>query len=90
MPAVRFVVTGLVQGVGYRAYARRVALGLGVRGYARNLPDGTVEVLAMGDPHALEALEASLRLGPSFGRVDGVAIAEAGSEMEAWNSFNIS
>ena len=50
----RALVSGTVQGVGYRAFARRAALELGIRGHARNLPDGRVEVLACGEAAALE------------------------------------
>lgn len=46
--AARFSVTGRVQGVAFRAYTRQKALQLGLTGYARNLPDGSVEVLAIG------------------------------------------
>ncbi len=72
MSACRFLVAGRVQGVGYRYYAARAAQALGVSGFARNLPDGSVEVLAEGDEAALGALEARLREGPSFARVENV------------------
>lgn len=70
MSAARFVVSGKVQGVFFRASAREQALKLGLRGYAKNLPDGRVEVLAAGDDAALDALTAWLREGPSRARVD--------------------
>jgi acylphosphatase len=69
----RYVVAGLVQGVGFRWYAARHARGLGLTGYARNLADGRVEVVATGsDAAALARLEALLRAGPAHARVDSV------------------
>ena len=82
MPAVRYVVQGRVQGVGYRYFVLRHAEELGLAGYARNMPDGTVEVLAEGDTNALDKLEERLREGPSFAHVSGVdrlAIEERGA-----------
>lgn len=73
-------VRGRVQGVFYRASAARQARALGVTGYARNLGDGRVEVLACGDPDAVEALIAWLWEGPPAARVDDVKIEEAPSE----------
>ena len=57
MPTVRFIVSGRVQGVFYRASTREQALALVLAGHARNLPDGRVEVLASGSADALDALE---------------------------------
>ena len=82
MPAYRFVVSGRVQGVGYRYFVLREAQALGVRGFARNQPDGSVEVVAEGGAEALADLEALLREGPAFAEVTGVvreAIAERGA-----------
>lgn len=70
--AARFLVSGRVQGVSFRAWTRAQALGLGLRGHARNLHDGRVEVLAAGEAAALEALAARLRHGPALARVDAV------------------
>jgi acylphosphatase len=72
MPAYRYSVRGRVQGVGYRYFAMREASALGVTGYARNLPDGSVEVLGEGSDESLMAFEARLREGPGFARVEGV------------------
>jgi acylphosphatase len=69
----RYVVAGLVQGVGFRWYAARHARGLGLAGYARNLADGRVEVVATGSElAALARLEELLRAGPAHARVDSV------------------
>lgn len=72
MPTARFLVSGKVQGVYFRASTREQALALGIDGQAINLPDGGVEVLASGTPHALAALERWLRHGPPAARVDAV------------------
>ena len=69
----RYVVAGLVQGVGFRWYVARHARGLGLAGYARNLADGRVEVVATGrDVATLARLEELLRAGPAHARVDSV------------------
>lgn len=69
----RFVVAGVVQGVGYRWFAARHARALGLSGFARNLADGRVEVVAAGeDATAIARLEELLRAGPAHARVDGV------------------
>ena len=72
MPAYRFVVQGRVQGVGYRYFVMREAASLGVSGFARNRPDGSVEVVAEGSDEVLGDLEARLRQGPAFAQVTGV------------------
>ena len=73
MSAARFLVGGKVQGVWFRAATRERALALGLRGFARNLADGRVEVVASGAPEALDALERWLHEGPPLARVSGVA-----------------
>lgn len=70
MAAARFLVSGKVQGVWFRASTREVAVQLGLRGYARNLADRRVEVLAIGDDDAVEALATWLLQGPPLARVD--------------------
>jgi acylphosphatase len=70
MSAARFIVSGKVQGVWFRASARDQALALGLRGSARNLASGAVDVLAAGDEAAIDALAAWLRQGPPLARVD--------------------
>ena len=69
----RYLVAGLVQGVGFRWYVARHARGLGLAGFARNLADGRVGVVATGgDAAALGRREALLRSGPAHARVDEV------------------
>ncbi|MEZ5564570.1 MAG: acylphosphatase [Gammaproteobacteria bacterium] len=67
--ARRFLISGRVQGVFFRASTARMAGELGLRGYARNLADGRVEVLAVGTPSAVSKLAAWLRGGPPLARV---------------------
>jgi acylphosphatase len=68
-PARRFVVSGRVQGVGFRYFVQHAASRDGLRGWVRNLPDGQVEAVAEGDAAALDRLEATLRRGPASARV---------------------
>ena len=75
--ARRFVVSGRVQGVGYRAFAQHAARGIGVTGWARNFADGNVEVHANGTESQLDDFEARLRQGPRWGEVRSVAVTEA-------------
>ncbi|HKE49397.1 MAG TPA: acylphosphatase [Rhodanobacteraceae bacterium] len=72
MATLRFVVSGRVQGVFFRASARNEAMRLGVEGSATNLDDGRVEVIAKGSDAALDALERWLRQGPPSARVEKV------------------
>jgi acylphosphatase len=82
VPAYRYVVSGRVQGVGYRYFVLRQADLLGVSGFARNRADGAVEVVAEGTEAVLADFEGRLREGPSFAEVTGLereVIAERGS-----------
>ncbi|MFI5180114.1 MAG: acylphosphatase [Thermoanaerobaculia bacterium] len=84
----RFLVAGRVQGVGYRAFAARVARALRLSGGARNLDDGRVEVVAEGPAHALDRLESALAEGPRLSRVDGVDVSPVG-EGDPAPSFDV-
>jgi acylphosphatase len=77
-----FLVTGKVQGVFFRQSARREAERLGIRGLARNLSDGSVEVWAKGSAAAVAALYEWLRRGPAQARVDAVRESPAGEAAE--------
>jgi acylphosphatase len=85
--ARRFVVSGRVQGVGFRAFAQRAAQLIGVTGWARNLDDGGVEVHANGTPRQLDDFEARLRQGPRWGDVRSVTAAEV--EVSDATAFHI-
>ncbi len=72
----RVVVEGFVQGVGYREFARRAALRLGVSGWVRNRSDGTVEALVCGSPADVEAVLAEMRRGPRAAAVTGLRLLD--------------
>jgi acylphosphatase len=80
--AVRFLVSGRVQGVFYRASTVKEASRLALDGYARNLADGRVEVLARGDRAHVDALERWLRKGPPLARVDAVQREDAAGDVD--------
>ncbi|HXG45196.1 MAG TPA: acylphosphatase [Gemmatimonadales bacterium] len=86
---VRFIVTGLVQGVGFRFFVARRAAALGITGHAANLPDGRVEVVASGSPEALASLERALWEGPARARVAGVEKSQISDEAIASKTFEI-
>jgi acylphosphatase len=71
--ASHFIVSGRVQGVGFRAYVADAARAEGLDGWVRNLPDGHVEVQVEGEAEALSRFEWRLRQGPPLARVDDVA-----------------
>ncbi len=73
----RVVVEGYVQGVGYRHFAYRTAVRLGLSGWVRNRSDGTVEALISGAPDKVEAMLAELRRGPLGSDVRTLRLAEA-------------
>lgn len=73
MTCVRFIVSGKVQGVFFRAATRDQAQRLDLSGHAKNLSDGSVEVVACGDDANIEALHRWLRTGPAAARVESVS-----------------
>ena len=73
---MRFLVSGYVQGVAFRATTQGAARRLGLCGFARNLPDGRVEVVACGDVASLKKLESWLWQGPRWARVGDVVAEE--------------
>ena len=70
------LISGKVQGVGFRNFTQMNAKQLGINGYAKNLPNGKVEVVAEGDKAQLDALVAFLKKGPRFARVDSLDVDE--------------
>ena len=73
----RYLVSGRVQGVGFRFFARDAAAREGVHGVVRNLADGAVEIEAHGDYEALIRFERAIRRGPTGARVDDVLVEPA-------------
>ena len=70
--ARKFVLSGRVQGVGFRFFTQRVAARHQVRGYVKNLDDGRVETLAQGSERSVEAFKHDITAGPQYSRVDDV------------------
>ena len=69
-----FLVSGGVQGVGYRMATQSKAQSLGLTGWVKNLNTGQVELVAQGDPSVLSELEVWLWLGPRYAKVDSVVV----------------
>lgn len=80
MPAVRLIVRGRVQGVGFRYAAVEQGRRLGLDGWARNLPDGSVEVVAAGEQAAVDQLVSWCRTGPPSARVASVDRSQGPAE----------
>jgi acylphosphatase len=70
--ARRFLISGEVQGVGYRYFAQRSSARHQVKGYVKNLPDGRVEVWAEGSPRAVNEFRMDLAAGPAYSHVTGI------------------
>jgi acylphosphatase len=86
--AKKYLITGFVQGVGYRYFAERWASQLGICGYVKNLWDGNVEVYAIGDAWALEELKCRLAEGPRSARVAAIDESDEPVDMR-YNRFII-
>jgi acylphosphatase len=84
-----FYVTGTVQGVGYRYFTQRVSVRIGITGYVKNLPDGRVEVYAVGSVSQLSALRRELERGPQGASVAEVFDEEVPVEEEYAYAFSI-
>lgn len=82
------IIQGLVHGVGYRFFAVEQAKNFNVRGYAKNLPNGNVEIVAEGDEGAIKGFIEQLRIGPSSAHVSAVDIEWTDSEF-GFTGFDI-
>lgn len=74
---VRLVITGLVQGVGYRYFAYQAARRCGVTGWVRNRRDGAVEAQVQGTRAQVDAVVSQLGVGPRWGHVDAIDMSDA-------------
>ena len=74
--ARRFLISGRVQGVGFRWFAQNAAIREGTVGWVTNLDDGRVEAFVEGDEESVTRVERALRAGPPGGRVDHVSVVE--------------
>jgi len=88
MKAGSYIVTGRVQGVGFRWFVLRRARSLDITGWVKNLPDGSVEVRAEGSEAALESLESLLEKGPAGSIVRGVQ-SQPASASGRYHDFDI-
>ncbi len=88
MKTLHILVSGIVQGVGFRYFAYKTALRLNIKGWVRNLPDGRVEIMAQGNESALREFVKQLRIGPRFATVKSVRVEEKLDEPE-YDQFDI-
>lgn len=79
------IITGRVQGVGFRQATHQKARQIGITGWVRNRKDGTVETMIQGDPPSIEAMIEWLRHGPMLAKVTHLEIEEADGEFEDFN-----
>lgn len=86
--ARRLVISGRVQGVGFRYFTQEAAAREGITGWVRNLPDGRVEAYVEGESDAVTRVERTIRQGPRGARVDAVE-ADTEEPSRAYRSFEI-
>ena len=89
MPAVKITVHGTVQGVGYRALVMGIAKQLGITGYAENMPDGSVEILAIGTKPMIEEFLKSINVDTKHGPQVHKIYSHAEEETDSCNTFEI-
>jgi acylphosphatase len=85
--AIHAIAEGRVQGVGYRWFVQKTATKLGINGYVRNLPDGTVELEAEGDTQNLDAFIAELKKGPPNAHVQNIKLHRKALQSNAERRF---
>jgi acylphosphatase len=85
----RYLISGLVQGVGYRRFVQQEGRRLGLRGWVRNHPNGTVVALAVGQVSQLEAFGVSLAIGHPHANVTKVETKEISDELDGPSNFTI-
>jgi acylphosphatase len=87
--AKRYFVSGMVQGVGYRFFAQRVARQMGFAGYVRNRRDGRVEVYAIAPADSHAAIRAELERGPAGAMISGIVVEDALLDGHFTHGFSI-
>ncbi len=88
MSRYEILVSGVVQGIGYRSFAVQKANKLDIKGYVKNLADGKVMVLAMGEQKNLNAFIESLKIGPAFASVKKLDLRKLNSDID-YEDFHI-
>jgi len=88
MIQLHIIVSGKVQGVGYRYFSQMKAVQYGVTGWAKNLADGSVEIAAVGSKDQLDSFIEELRIGNPFSKISDMKITES-EVIENFHSFTI-
>lgn len=89
MKAIKLIISGKVQGVGYRSWFAQYAVALGLKGYVLNLASGAVEALLLGDDGMVAELVNLAKVGPTHAVVTDVFIIELASEQQRFTDFQI-
>lgn len=82
------IISGRVQGVGFRAFVQHQAQELGIKGWVRNRPDGKVEIVINGDQRNLDDIISKIRKGPRWAQVDNVIVNDWNKE-ENFTAFHV-
>jgi acylphosphatase len=88
LTARRFLLSGRVQGVGFRWFVQELAAIEGVTGWVRNRPDGSVELVVQGDAESVQRIDGKVRRGPPGAKVDHVEVADE-PPLDSLQSFSI-
>lgn len=89
MKKIKAIVSGKVQGVGFRMYTRAQAKKLGIRGYVRNLKTGDVEIVAVGEPQQIDALINAVQLGSPSAVVNNLQLEIIDNNSQEFQDFEI-
>jgi len=87
--ALHIIVQGRVQGVGYRWFAREAANRLNINGFVRNLPNGDVEVVAVGEEENIDQFVLELKRGPAFAYVTNMKMQPLSPDEATYDSFEV-
>ncbi|MBI4453430.1 acylphosphatase [Candidatus Woesearchaeota archaeon] len=85
---VQIIIIGLVQGVSFRYYAKKLAVSLGLTGFAKNLGDGSINVLVQGNKDNIDEFIGGCKKGPEQAKVENIRVKEINSK-EKFNNFEI-
>jgi acylphosphatase len=88
MKTMRIIVSGRVQGVYFRAYTQKLAIKHGIKGYVKNMKDGSVEIVAGANQQTLEKFINGCKKGPMMAKVDGITVSEYTSTI-GFDQFDI-